>query len=639
MAGPLIARPYLRDGASFNFEQSSFALGVATTPDPRLLQDGQYQRSINAYPGRDGRAHRRRGFVQVLDAGPMKTRAMRWYVPEQGGPTMLIVWYDDKVGYVDVDGALQDLGETLDTTKGIAHEAWNDSIWYSDGVHGLKRIEYPYADRSAFASLDVNKQDAGTWSDSITHYDSITFTTKSARASGNGIQVVVLPGEAIDRYGAAVDTTVVVEGTVITIQLGTSRLTGDGAWGGTAQHTLADKQSPTLVKAAVEANADAAALINVTIPALVDNIIRTTQDIQFIVPGTVTLAGGATKDELVVTTANADRNFTKLCARQASERIFGIDADDETNIRWCRTFDGTTFDGLDVWSPGGVFRQMADTGDTFLAFTDETMYRIDGSDPLTWIARKVQSNGLSCVAADTVEVIEGIAVYQSPRGIAYFDGTKPKLLSDLVFDSMRPDISLVPVTDMHSFATQTGEFYMLFYGVDGADGASKVVVYDFRLQAWGGPFELDESLVVTCCAPSVLRDAKAAVPTLATVDGLIVVEDPDIYTDLGAVYQSDIACKTIDGARRSLDKIFSDMRCVVRCEADTEITFGMLFEDETTPREGAYSTITLSAGEHAIRKRLMDVRATTGTPFMQTSAESDVELVTLSVDLFFPQPR
>lgn len=625
------------DEKTFAFEQSVFSGGANSVSDPRIIPDGQYALGTNAYPGRDGRIHKRPGYVLVNDAIE-GLRASCWLVNEAGS-YILIVWYGDKVGYVDADGDLHELNDGLDTEHGIAHEAWGEKVYYSDGANGLDAITFPSLDVAARVTIE----DGGK--------AKLVVDAVAAGTGGNDISIVIADNDdgevAYDGYGPpffasnpepdwSTYTPIVVDvvDSTITITLGTALTTGHvithpGGVGMQTEQVYDNRyRSAKAIKAAIEASTEASALVKCSLSgATPENI---TTDPGGLPVGTYAMTGGVTAGEVKFGNVYQGRSFVALCARDASERLFGVEAADPTNLRWCANFDATKWADGDVASPGGNLIALADTGDEIVMWTKDCLYRITGTDPKTWQMKKVKSNGLGCVSAATVQVIEGIPVYQSPRGIAYFDGTSPKLLSDDVCDLQQPGKSLVPTDGTGTFALQTGDHYMLFFG------GNKAIVHDFRMRAWGGPYEFAFTPIAgtsNTAHPALVR------PLLITDDSKLVREDLAVFTDLGEVYEMYGHLKTIDGARPSRDKVFIDSALGIIASGAGEIMFGILCDGETGLRDRAYATKAFVAGDNLLRNRLPNVRAKTAIPFFDCSCDCDVAVYVEGVDLFFPRPR
>lgn len=349
---------------------------------------------------------------------------------------------------------------------------------------------------------------------------------------------------------------------------------------------------------------------------------------------TMELEGGIDAGGIGVLNETLEFSFVYLKARPASERLFGIDAEDRSNLRWCEQFDPKTWTGdeANVYSPGGNFTAIADAGDTLVPMTRDALYRIDGSDPATWRATKVKSDGLGCIAPGSVQILEGVPVYLSVRGLAYFDGQQPQILSADQFDQNNIAASLLPAADdaVHRISSlQTPNLYILFHS------DNKAAVYDFRNGAWGGLYEY--TFDVAACASNLLHDA-TMIPWIITPEGIIAKEEG--HTDLGTPFTMTFASRDIDGGRLLLDKIFNDYRAAFIADAGTSVTLRLMCEDETQPRNGLETEQTYAAGGgvEQIRKRIRNARANYAHLEVAVTGGA-FELVGVGAEFFFARAR
>lgn len=593
------------DVKTFSFEQSVFSQGVATVIDPRLLKEAQYARSVNCYPSRNGRIRKRPGYQQfsTLPVGFTTPRNLRWLVTENG-TEILVVWWDDKVGYVDGGGVVQVLASGLNTGGKIATGLWNDKCYYSDGVNGLS---YVYKSTEDTASRGIY-----AWGNGKSNYLRVTSVTKGV--AGNGakfITVISTSTNPVDPDYLNIVVTVDAPNRTVTAKVPTHPY--DAYWG-TTSGTIRNK--PADVAAAVNGTPAAAAILTVTSGGTAP-----------IEPVTITTAEGTNANTVYNFLATADYSFSYLEARPASERMFGVDAKDKTNLRWCNPFDASKWNSGDVYSPGGEFVTLVDTGDAFCCITKEDVYRIDGTDPATWSTKGVNSNGLGCVASRSAVVLEGVPAWLSPRGIVYFDGTKPKPMSSDVFDIDDSSRSILPAVGP-AYAVQTGEFYLIYYG------NNKVAVYDYRNDAWGGAHVLGFNVVA---ADANTASANTSMPYVLTSDGIIAKQGGN--TDLGAAFTAIGRCRTIDGGRPTLDKIFTEVRCGYYASGVGTLKLRLLCEDETNPRAKAEATVTTAAGDEMLRKRVQNERARMASIEFEFTGDCIFEAYVLGTDLFFCRPR
>ena len=635
------------DDASFTFEQDTFSGGANTVVDPRMVPPSQYTRGLNAYVGRDGLVHKRTGYLArdlTLDDAPFNFTAptqLRWLVTELND-AVLIVWDNGSVYAVRADGTVELISDsTNEVGNPICTAIWDNSCYFSDGVSGLERIIWPYEDTAATARVTS---------------DSDLISTKATGLAVNGTTIVVAYNDDL----AVTNGTGISGAPEVTVHLNaTTAWRADGAghdWAigdsvpsilGTPGFSI--PRNPRGLDAlfeAIENDVTAAATVDVAAAradltaAAFDAYGRITSlgTINTTVPGgTTEFLGAVGAGTLAREVVDPDHSFAYLCARPSSERLFGVEYGDKTNIRWCDPFDPSKWGGLSVYSPGGEFIALCDTGEILCAFTRDVLYRIDGTDPSTWQARGVASDGLGCIAAGSVQVIEGIPVWLSPRGVAYFDGTRPKVLSTPVSGDVA---AFTPAAT----AAQTGEHYLLYEG-------THAILYDFRMSAWGSPFDFQEFSVLA--TSSHLRNALSRVITMIAdvnvrgEDGEItstawkIVQQATDFTDLGRPYTFLVCSKTIDAARRTRDKIFHTAMAAVI--AVTGATFSVGFQPEVNRADFAEDIYTVPAeaggNTFVVRDRLPNIRANDGFVYVSSDDVHDVAVGALGADLFFASPR
>lgn len=599
------------DEATFHFEQSAFVGGVATVPDARLISEQQAALMRNCYPARSGRVVKRDGhsfdstFATLII--PIATRRI---VSEDGLHSGTIVWGDDGVVYF-ADGGLRAIATGF-ATGHIAHEAWNDRVYFSDGANGLWEVYRLEAAEKAIITIEP-MADEQSW---------IVAEAKTAGRAGDDISITL----AVAGLNTALSVS--VADTDITVHVAT------GA-GGAPTSTAAQ------VVAALAGYGASNALCTFGYPAGkagTHTVVATAQTF---------LVAGWDIGDYGCALVTSDHSFTYLARRMGSERLFGIDAADTTNVRWCDAYTPETWNSLSVASPGGAFVALAEINESFGMWTEEMLYRIDGSDPTTWNVSPVQSDGLGCRAPDTLLVIEGVAVYWSARGLAVYDGTRPKVLSQDIFDPAAPTRSLPPVDSTlwdRMFALSTGDHYILYYPSAGcASGCDRAVLRDFDMGAWGGDWTFPTDYVVTCGHADLRADVTHPYLGWANlgVDGVggLIYQDPTATDDLGEPIAEVLDSRTLDGARPLMDKIYNDSRFGIYAPVEAEVTVGMMFEDETEFRPGASVTLTLAAGDHMVRLRIKNARARMGRLVVMSSAASRIEAYGAGCDLFFCRAR
>jgi hypothetical protein len=601
---PYSTRPSSReqDTATFSAVEPIFSKGVASVPDARTLEEGQLAKCENAYIARSGRVRRRPGHSAVT-GGTLASaaRANRRFVSEDGAHFTTLVWSGTNI--IDLrSGVAKTIKTDVAATGTIAHEVWSDAVYYSDGTNGLRKVTRVLSAIAGTLLSDMTAENAN-----------LTFTASTAGWAGNDISIAFV--DPLGNNAALAITAPTAHHYVISLARGA---------GGAITSTAND------IKTAVDADSGMNTHVTVAVEGTGVGLANAL--------AAAHLSGGRDIDDYLDAAVSSTYSFTYLAKRANSERLFGISAADETDLRWCNALTPATWTATDVYSPGGRFIACGEVGDAFLAVTDEMCYRIDGSDPTTWDANPVQSDGLGCRAPRTFTVIEGIAVWWSVRGLAYFDGTRPKLLSEFIYDSKESDRCLV-VTDIDCwpkmFAVNTGDHYVLYFPSEAAHDCDRAMVLDFRMQAWGGPYKFGFEAT---CGDANLRDDPIAVPILAT-SAKVLIEDATVYTDDSAAYTTLVRGRTHDGARRMLDKLYIDMRAVLNLGATNDVTFRFVAEDESSARSGATVTSSVATGEATLRKRLPNVRAESGFMEVEMTGNTWLEVVALAADLFFCRVR
>jgi len=596
----------------YTAEQNEFSVGLVSTKDPSKIDLAAVQECVNAFPSRYGRIKRRPGYEIIVTGQFSDGRAIRRFTSEDGTQSGIVAFVGKDIVFIQDNGTWRYLARMWNYTAaegspGIAHEEWDDAIWFSTGVtgDGLSVVKQAAAAQSAvFDSLP----------DPTVFY--LTGSVDTAGAAGNDYTLALIdpeaPSEALD---------VVVTGTDIVVSLETDA-------SGNCIST------PDEVELALAADATVGT-------------------------GTITWAGGGTGlatpfaeepfyggadiGDLYVDTVMNDYTFTYLAARTASERLFGIDADDPGNVRWCDAFAAATWGALSVISPGGKFIAAQELDRVMVLHQADRILRIDGTDPSTWEVVPVGSEGLGCIAPQSVIEVEGVGVYFSPRGLAYFNGTKPAPLSDNVYNVADPDTSVLPLDSglyEGMFTVQAQELvYVFFKSASTNDGCDRVMVLDFRTGAWGGPYELGFEAVAGCMDLTVTGDSGAL--TLLTADGDVLRENIDVLDDAGVDFTMKVGFKTIDADRSTLDKVFRGVRVGYKVSGACTLTVNVYCEDESTTRTNCTKAFAFAAASNGVLTMALPAGTRARSAWVEVVCADavDVELSSEAVDLFFVLTR
>lgn len=607
----------------FTFEQAIFSQGVATVPDARLLQEAQIAYGLNCYPARSGRLRKRGGHVLEVDtdqaaSGPV--RAVRRIVTEAGSE-WLVIWRDGKVFAWD-GTTLTELADDLDTEGGIAHEWWHDKVFYSDGATGLRFIRLADEDVAAWGSGSFDAEGVS---------QKLRIEALEPGAAGNGIEVSITVVQHTPLFFSEHSRpvpVVSVDGDTISVQAWSgNEMFGERLQSGSlGMQAYSSRPSWSTIKEvadAINAHAQAKELVRAVASGGSAFVKAAT---------TITTEFGQDAGTAASWLATDKYSFVALARRNSSERLFGVDAEDSTNVRWCAPFDATKWDSGDVYSPGGTFTALLEVASTMCLFTVEGIYRIDGSDPQTWRVEPAPSDGLGCIAPATICAIEGTAVYLSPRGVAFYDGTRPRLLSVDQFDERDSDSNIIDVSS-DSFAMTTGDHYWLVTPGE----VTQAAVFDFVLNAWGGPYHL--GFHATCGTTAMRGSDRAKAPTFGLADGAVATSDDGTYTDLGEPFTMLARFKTVDAARPLMDKVFDEVRLGYECSGEADVSVRMHFELDGQVRNRAEVTRQVGAGGDLIRKRIDNARARSGYIEVETDAQARFEVLAVGCDLFFPKAR
>jgi hypothetical protein len=576
----------------FSYEQTVFAGGVSTVVDPRLIDTTQLAYCQNAYPARSGRLRRRAGVGPVgASWGSDAPRAQRSYCPEGSNDEFMLVWHGTVLDAIAANGTRTNIGTGIATGSPIAHAEFVGVVYYSDGTNGLRSASYHPSATYAFLRLQMPNAVAD-----------MTFTAKASGTGGNAIGVTFAKGAVSGALAVTVPTT-----NHILVTLAADE---DGIPTSTAAQ----------VKAAVEAQTTANGLVAVSVDGEGSGIVTPFLEIM------LSQGYAAGWSDALVSSAFS---FCYLAARKMGGRLFGIDAADKGNLRWCNAYAPQTWGPLSVYSPGGEFTAAGEVGQALIATTSRDVYRFDGTDPATWQVSVVPSDGLGCISPNTFVIFEGKAGWWSPRGFTTYDGAQPATISDPVFDPAHLSAGSFP-TDAATygamFAFSSADHLYVAYSADtDATSADSVMVYDIRMQAWGGPYTYGLPLYCGC---SSQRSVGGALPHLGTTGAILreTASGGDTPTMLLKFVET-------DGARPLMDKIFNEARLGMLMLEDGDVTFRLVVEGSTKREE----TYTLEEGQHAIRMRVPNARGKSAHLEVETAANS--EAYAIGVDCFFVRAR
>lgn len=369
-----------------------------------------------------------------------------------------------------------------------------------------------------------------------------------------------------------------------------------------------------------------------------------------------------------VTTSTAAYNARFMAVRRASERLFVIDADKPYYVRWSSVFGAD--DVTPTWDAGAVlygegqhFRALAEMGDVFVLAQTDQLWRIDGTTPASWRVTKVPSDGIGCVAQETMKVLHGVCVFLSAEGVAYFDGTRPRIISGPVKDFMptKPDFW------MESFAVVDGERYILFLSSSGGMarnapvGCDYALAWNFRKNTWEGPWRFANRYTVgtmlTAATPQLTDPVVDVIPRMmlgghgaayAGQEGWVWTQS---FDDLGrqrfvdgtiggdaAPYSLDVTTRAYSpgtsGVLSDQDEQAREIRVAYRAYADTQITVNLHTEgDATSPIQSHVRNV--SAGEGVLTAAVHNLpRRRNFFAKVSASVPADLEIRSVAVDFY-----
>lgn len=580
----------------------NYSGGMDSATDPRDIDKLQLQLVRNGYVSLANRAVRRPGFTSLRgSAFASPVRAMRRFSDANSTFTALIVWEGANVWEVLDDGTavlLMSRDSAYASEPPVGHCEFGEKVYFSYAWAGLLSLEVTLND--AWASVysgGIGAAIAGT--------DGGFRGT--AVASGNDGNSLVL--EMVND-GPSTSLTVGYADGVITVHLGTdgsSVITSDA----------------TAIVAALNGDAGVAAVASFEV-------------LNGATLGTVTTQpffGGAAAGHLKAWPVNYDYDFRYLATREGSDRIFGIDASDPASVRWCNALTPGTWNSASVWRPGGKFTGILEVAGVLLAFQEDRIMRIDGTDPTTWATTRASAEGLGLPfgAAATLRELEGVAVYLSQTGLTVFDGSRPRVISNAVKSREQACRNFIPLTAdawEGSFLEVWRDFLLVFYKSDGSDtGCNRVLLYDFRRSIFAGVWELPEP--VTCSSCDETGDGVAAALMLGTVSGNILREN-DIFLDNGVEFEFGVKSKVYDCGREAIDKQVIEMRAPYYAGGPTTLTMSLYREGDITPCATVAHAIA-AEGEGVIVKRVHHIR---GRDFRVEFSQTDDVYLEVNGDEF-----
>ena len=252
-----------------------------------------------------------------------------------------------------------------------------------------------------------------------------------------------------------------------------------------------------------------------------------------------------------VTLLTNDYEARHMAVRHASERLFICDAANLSDVVYSEAFDPTDFPVENTWNTAGYIMNMIEFGQVFLVYHADRFLRVDGTNPSTWQVTPIEADDIGLVAEYTLDKANGIPLWLSAKGVAYYDGSRPNTISWPVADIV-PD---EPAYWLDCIGKVFGNWYMLFYNSDGGmdqdaqPGCDRVLIYNFRNNTWDGPWEIPR--VAHACVFSNRRKPRLF---LGMTDGNICEYDPAVFTDDGSTYEFKIMFKEFDFKFPCIDK-------------------------------------------------------------------------------------
>ena len=610
-----------------------FAGGMDVAVDPAHIEEQQFALSLNGYVARSGNVVKRNGYDTItgVDELPSPVRAIFRYTIEGLGYDTFIVQADDALYTASIDGTevsmIVDsnwLDYTDDNYQAATFARLGDILYFSGGKDtGLWKLDFYPDGRSAWRVMSAG--DTGY----------ATFEATDVGTDGNGLSVTFAALSASASLAVALNEAK----TLLTITRATDA-------GSTVTSTWDD------LKTAIEADADVAAVFGLSFTgtgaaeALISGLYG----------GPYELSGGLDLLDYEVVVETYDYTFSYLATRTYGERLFGIDADDRGTVRYSAVGDPTTWESGSpatenlVSAPGQEFTALVEIGRTMVLMQADRFFRIDGSDSETWELSKVESEGLGCVpsASGTARELEGIVIGLSKRGLAVFDGTRPRIISDAVKNETDTSANLVPLTEATwegAFTIVDGDHLILFYrSADATSGCDRAIVYDYRRGVWSGPWTFDEE--VTAGFGEYLACIRT--PAAPATPYAVIKKRTALFTDDDETYEFRVRTRTFTCGREAIDKQVITMRATYKTTGtfdpeavgyqSCEPTLELYREDETTAVESKTVSVDASVSD-VLEKRCHHRR---GRDFyLEFSDESPhgLELAGAEFDYFFVEVR
>jgi hypothetical protein len=580
----------------------NYSGGMDSATDPRDIDKLQLQLVRNGYISLANRAVRRPGFTSLLAsdfASPI--RAIRRFRDANGLYSGLIVWEGGNVWDVSDAGVTRLLiAHPVETPAyDVAHCEFAEAIYYEMEWAGLYSIQVAETAASAHVYSPYARFTSGYYGTALAGDAGNVYTltvTKSA------------PGGSLSASMTGTDISAV--------------LATDGAGVITSTNTEVVAALNGVAAMPVDWTAVDGAALAVEVA-----------ETQFY--------GGADVGQPYAALVLYDYDFCYLAAREGSDRIFGIDVADPASLRWCDALTPGTWNSANVWRPGGRFTGIVEIAGVLLAFQEERIMRVDGTDPTTWSTVRASAEGLGLPlgASATLRELEGVAVYLSQTGLTVFDGSRPRVISNAVKSREQACRNFIPLTADEwdgSFIDVWRDFLLVFYKSDGSDtGCNRVLLYDFRRSIFAGVWELPEP--VTCSSCDETGDGVAAALLLGTVSGNILREN-DLFLDNGVAFEFGAKSKVYDCGREAIDKQVIEMRAPYYAGGPTTLTMSLYREGDVTPCATVAHGIT-AEGEGVIVKRVHHMR---GRDFRVEFSQTDdvyLEVNGNEFDYFFAARR
>ncbi len=603
----------------------TFAEGMDTATDPRDIPKGKFTLSKNGYLSRSGALVKRPGWPKLDASGAndasgnfaSSLRTMRRFKSDDGTVNSLIVWEGKNIWEVQDAGTVRALA--YDGCTDLYNNVYNkigDPATYT--MTHVPRVNEIYFADGFTTDLFRIYQGAGNYA-AIVNFPAAAPTTglmcwlDASGAFGNDYTL-----EIVDPGTAGASLTAVLTGHDLLISLATDA-------SGVVTSTC------TNVKTAVDASDFyAVGSCNFDIGAAAA-ICPTLAKQNF--------WGGADAGDLMIDFDTLTFNIKALSICPSTGRLFAIDRTDDTSVRYSNIRTPATWDAANVTYGEDPFTGIIAIGSVMVLLQEKRLLRIDGTDPTTWNVTEATANGLGMPwsARDSLLEIEGVIAYLSKSGVTVYDGTRPRPISDALKNDEDSTRNYAPVTPGMwggAFIVEKGDHLIIAYDSDGTHaGCDRAVLYDFRSDAWMGPWEFPE--VVTCASYEPTNSGAGGRLYFGCASGNLLAEGTTFLD--AAAYATLFRSKTFDCGREAVDKHVIEMRCSYYAAAATTLTFSLYREDEATPV--TTTTVAVAAGRDVITKRVPHIR---GRDFyMEVSQTDDVyfEVTGLEFDYFFVRLR